>query len=189
MDHPESQSYASSGFGCRMGWGDRPAVLVVDVCKAYWTPGSPLDLSANPEAVGVPASATRLVAAARAAGVPVAWTVVEYDAGAEMADAGLFWRKAKTLDVWRVGSARFQQGLADFVSDALTPRPGEIVVRKKYASGFFGTTLATELGTRGIDTVVVCGVSTSGCVRATTLDAMQSGFRPMVSPPLWKGPQ
>ncbi|ERS96140.1 maleamate amidohydrolase [Sporothrix schenckii 1099-18] len=178
-DHQDAASYAASGYGRRMGWGKRPALLLIDICKAYWTPGSPLDLSANPDAVGVPASAERLVNAARDGGCPVAWTVVEYTQP-DMADAGLFWHKAKTLAVWQAGSELNRQGLADFVSDTLTPRPKDIVVKKRYASGFFGTTLATELAVQGIDTVVVCGVSTSGCVRASTLDAMQSGFRPMV---------
>ncbi|CAK7227727.1 hypothetical protein SEUCBS140593_006673 [Sporothrix eucalyptigena] len=175
----EAASYAASGYGRRMGWGNRPALLLIDICKAYWTTGSPLDLSAYPPAMEVPASAERLVRAARAGGVPVAWTVVEY-VQPDMSDAGLFWQKAKTLEVWRIGSELHQQGLADFVSETLTPIPGDIVVKKRYASGFFGTTLATELAVKGIDTVVVCGVSTSGCVRASTLDAMQSGFRPMV---------
>ena len=69
--------------------------------------------------------------------------------------------------------------------EGLEPRVGgqccdEWVVKKKYPSAFFGTTLATDLYTRGVDTVVVCGVSTSGCVRASVLDAMCYGFRPMV---------
>ncbi|OBR06360.1 N-carbamoylsarcosine amidase [Colletotrichum higginsianum IMI 349063] len=178
-DHPETDSYAASGYGNRMGWGPRPALLLVDICKAYWTPGSPLDLSANPSAAAVPNSAARLLRTAREGGVPVIWTAVEYT-DANMADAGLFWLKAKTLAVWQVGGALHAQGLADWVGVDLTPRDDEPVVKKKYASGFFGTTLAMELRCRNVDTVVICGVSTSGCVRATALDAMQHGFRPMV---------
>jgi len=180
VSHQDAASYAASGYGRRMGWGSRPALVLIDMCKAYWTPGSPLDLSANPDAVSVPASASRLVAAAREGGVPIAWTAVEYTTP-DMADAGLFWLKAKTLEVWQVGSGLHQQGLADWVDEGLTPVEGDVLVKKKYPSGFFGTTLATELTCRNVDTVVLCGVSTSGCVRATTLDAMQSGFRPMVS--------
>ncbi|KAK1622591.1 putative N-carbamoylsarcosine amidase [Colletotrichum phormii] len=178
--HPEISSYAASGYGNRMGWGSRPALLLVDICKAYWTTGSPLDLSANPSAIAVPESAAQIVAAAREGGVPVVWTAVEYT-DPEMADAGLFWLKAKTLAVWQVWSDLHSQGLADWVNEDLTPKNGDVVVKKKYASGFFGTTLATELTCRNVDTVVICGVSTSGCVRATTLDAMQHGFRPMVA--------
>jgi nicotinamidase-related amidase len=95
-----------------------------------------------------------------------------------MADAGLFWLKSKSLDVWQRGDTR---GLSHWL-DELTPneQSGERVLAKKYPSAFFGTTLATELRVAGVDTIVVCGVSTSGCVRATVLDAMCYGFRPMV---------
>ncbi|KAI8220881.1 Maleamate amidohydrolase [Colletotrichum sp. SAR 10_77] len=161
--HPDAASYAASGYGNRMGWGTRPALLLIDICKAYWTPGSPLDLSGNPAAAEVPASAARLVAAARKGSVPVLWTAVEYT-DPNMADAGLFWLKAKTLAVWQIGSELHSQGLADWVNEDLTPTKGDAVIKKKYASGFFGTTLATELRCRDIDTVVICG----------------NGFRPMV---------
>ena len=97
-----------------------------------------------------------------------------------MAEAGLFYLKAKALDVWQTGDNR---GYDAWV-DGLVPREGESVLVKKYASAFFGTDLSTRLRVLGVDTVVICGVSTSGCVRATSLDAMQNGFRPMVSPML-----
>lgn len=179
--HAESDSYAQSGFCTRMGWGSRPALLLIDVCRAYWTAGSPLDLSANPAAAAAPASMRRLLAAARAGGAPVLWTAVEYR-DPQMRDAGLFWRKAKVLDVFRAGDPRGLGGWVDDDDDddGLRPAAGEVLVTKKYASGFFGTTLASELACLNVDTVVVVGVSTSGCVRATTLDAMQHGFRPMV---------
>jgi nicotinamidase-related amidase len=94
-----------------------------------------------------------------------------------MADAGLFYTKAKSLSVWQDGDAR---GLGEWV-EGLVPEASESVVEKQYASSFFGTSLASMLRVKGVDTLVLCGVSTSGCVRATTLDAMQNGFRPMVS--------
>ena len=94
-----------------------------------------------------------------------------------MADAGLFYSKSKSLSVWQNGDAR---GLASYV-EGLVPEERDVVVVKKYASAFFGTALTTELTVAGVDTLVICGVSTSGCVRATALDAMQNGFRPMVS--------
>lgn len=93
-----------------------------------------------------------------------------------MADAGLFYKKTKPLTVWQTGDPR---GL-DKPMEGLEPAPGDTVIVKKFASAFFGTTLASELHYLNVDTLVICGVSTSGCVRATTLDAMQSGFRPMV---------
>lgn len=174
--HAQSDSYAESGFCTKMGWGSRPALLLIDVCKAYWTPGSPLDISSNAAAAAAPDSMRRLLVAARAGGAPVVWTAVEYH-DPQMRDAGLFWRKAKVLDIWRAGDPR---GLGGWVDDGLRPADGEVLVKKKYASGFFGTTLASELACLNVDTVVIAGVSTSGCVRATTLDAMQNGYRPMV---------
>jgi nicotinamidase-related amidase len=174
-DDPATSSYQTSGFANKMGWGSRPALILIDVCKAYWTASSPLDLSAHPSSAASPASMRRLLAAARAGHVPVVWSKVEYT-HPDMADAGLFWRKAKVLDVWQKGDGR---GL-DAYMEGLEPAERETVVVKKYASAFFGTSLASELQVRNVDTLVICGVSTSGCVRATTLDAMQHGFRPMV---------
>ncbi|KAL2811617.1 Isochorismatase-like protein [Aspergillus granulosus] len=175
ITHSASASYAASGFSNRMGWGSRPALLLIDVCTAYWSEGSPLSLLANPAAVEAPDSMCRLLASAREGNVPIIWSKVEYSKP-DMSDAGLFWRKSKTLDVWKKGDTR---GFDAWV-EGLVPEERDVVISKKYASAFFGTVLATELQTLNIDTLVICGVSTSGCVRASTLDAMQSGFRPMV---------
>ncbi|KAJ7463538.1 Isochorismatase-like protein [Mycena latifolia] len=119
----------------------------------------------------------RLLDAARAGGVPVVWTRVEYE-HPDMRDAGMFWLKSKSLDIFQRGDAR---GFGDWVASAgLTPIAGEVIISKKYPSAFFGTDLSTRLHVLGVDTLVVCGVSTSGCVRASVLDAMQHGYRPMV---------
>jgi len=158
-----------------MGWGHSPALLIIDVCRAYWTAGSPLDTSSNPASAASTDSMKRLLAAAREGKVPIIWTRVEYERE-DMADAGVFWLKSKALDVWKKGDTR---GLDKWVN-GLEPTPGEIVIPKKYPSAFFGTDLATRLKVLDVDTVVLCGVSTSGCVRASTLDAMQYGYRPMV---------
>jgi nicotinamidase-related amidase len=175
-NHAQAASYAQSGFGNKMGWGSKPVLLMIDVCRAYWTPGSPLDCSAFAPAAKCPEVMRRLVAAARSAGTPIVWTSVEYT-DPDMKDAGLFFRKSKSLAAFNTADTR---GLGGWL-EGLEPARGELVVKKKYASGFFGTTLATDLSAMGADTVAICGVSTSGCVRASALDAMQSGFRPMVS--------
>lgn len=159
-----------------MGWGARPALILIDVCRAYWTAGSPLDTSSNVASAAAPATMRRLVEAARAGGVPVFWTRVEYSR-ADMADAGLMYKKQSLLKVWQVGDTR---GLDGWV-EGLEPTREDWVVTKKHPSAFFATTLAADLHLLNVDTLVLCGVSTSGCVRATTLDAMQHGFRPMVS--------
>lgn len=169
--------YAKAGFAQKMGWGTRPALILIDVCTAYWTEGSPLDTSTNLESVKSPASMRILLAAAREAKVPVIWTKVYYEKK-DMADAGLMYTKAKALTVWQKGDAR---GFDSYV-EGLVPEEEESIVVKKMPSAFFGTTLAADLQLLNVDTLVICGVSTSGCVRATTLDAMQHGFRPMVRP-------
>ena len=156
-------------FSGRLGWGASPALVVVDLVRAYTQPDGPFALPGADAAV---AATRRLVEAARASGRLVVWTEVRYASGLE--DAGLFVRKVPAL--------------ACFVEDApggwgdlaLEPGAGEPVVVKQYASAFFGTSLASTLRVAGADTVVVTGVSTSGCVRATAMDALNHGFRPMV---------
>jgi len=156
-------------FSGRVGWGARPAVVVVDLVRAYTEPDGPFALPDPGPAVAATAS---LVAAARAAGAPVVWTVVRYTSG--MADGGLFICKVPALAAFAEDA---EGGWGELV---LKPAAGEPVVPKQYASGFFGTSLAATLRAAGVDTVVVAGVSTSGCVRATATDALNHGFRPLV---------
>jgi nicotinamidase-related amidase len=160
--------YIRAGFNQRLGFGERPAVLVVDMCRAYFDEASPLFL----DAPAVVAACRALVDAARAADLPVIWTRVEFEPGG--ADGGIFYRKVAALSIFdRAGE------LGGWV-DGLAPAEGELIVTKQYASAFFGTSLASTLTSRSVDTVVVCGVSTSGCVRASALDACQHGFIPIV---------
>ena len=161
--------YRQAGFGGHLPFGQRPALLVVDVVQAYLDPGSPLYAQGFVDALTVN---ERLVAAARAAGVPVVFTGVVY--GADGRDGGLFFRKVPALRCFVKGSP-----LGAF-PPTLQPRDGEVVVLKQYASAFFGTSLASTLTALGIDTLLITGFSTSGCVRATALDALQHGFAPFV---------
>lgn len=167
-----TQDSAAAGFQGHLGAGDSPALLVIDICRAYLDPESPLsDTSGRFESAR--ASASRVVDAAREAGVPVLFTQVVLQPG--LADAGWFAKKVPSLKVFEVGNP-----LGEFPADGPAPLPGEIVVTKQYASGFFGTSLASTLRALDIDTPYVFGFSTSGCVRATALDALQHGFRPQV---------
>jgi len=156
-------------FSGRVGWGRRPAVVVVDLVRAYTEPDGPFAL---PDAGPAVAATAELVAAARAGGHPVVWTAVRY--AADLADGGLFVRKVPALAAFADGAP------GEWGRLALPPADGEQVLVKQYASAFFGTPLATTLHTAGVDTVLVAGVSTSGCVRATAMDALNSGFRPQV---------
>ncbi|MBM9459198.1 isochorismatase family protein [Nocardioides sp. zg-536] len=165
-----AEDYAAVGFRGRVGGGTAPAVIVVDVCRAYLEGGPFTDADGRFEAAR--ASAERVVAAARAALRPVLFTQVVLAPGG--ADAGWFAVKVPGLSAFEAGSPW------GAFPEAPSPLPGELVVTKQYASGFFGTTLASTLRAQGVDTTIVLGFSTSGCVRATALDALQNGFRPLV---------
>lgn len=161
--------YDLGGFGGHLTFGAAPALLIVDVVAAYLTPGSPL----YDPAFGVALAANeRLVAATRTAGVPVIFTNVVYRAGG--VDGGLFYKKVPALSAFLEGSP-----MGAF-PDTLQPAAGELVVSKQYASAFFGTSLAATLTSMKIDTLLITGFSTSGCVRATGLDALQHGFAPFI---------
>ena len=160
-------NYAGA-FDGHLPFGQAPALLIVDFVMAYCDPASPL--YAAPETAL--ASTARLLAAARDTNVPVIFTTVVYQAGG--LDGGLFYRKVPALKAFDQGSP-----MGAF-PPALTPLPNELIVTKQYASAFFGTTLASTLTAASIDTLLITGCSTSGCVRATALDALQHGFAPFV---------
>lgn len=160
--------YRRSGYSARLGAGRSPAVLVVDICAAYLTDGSPLRA---PVAAAVRAAA-EIVAQARRSGLPVIFTRVRFEPGGP--DGGLFRRKVPALRVFDAGNP-----LGDFLDDP-APAPGDLVITKQYPSAFHATPLAATLTAERIDTLVIVGLTTSGCVRASATDAMQHGFRPLV---------
>ena len=170
MAEPSLAASYARDFGGQLPLGRAPALIVIDTVRGYLEPDSPLYAEAFVAAVPVIA---RLVAAARRAGVPVIFTNVVYHAGG--ADGGLFYRKLPALRCFDAGNP-----LGGF-PDALRPEPGELVVTKQYASAFFGTSLAATLNSLRVDTTVLAGFSTSGCVRASALDALQHGFVPLVA--------
>jgi maleamate amidohydrolase len=163
-----STDHAAAGFGNPLGFGRKPALVIVDFVMAYLEKTSPLYAGIEAElAVNV-----QLLAAARQAGIPIIFTGVCYAAGGR--DGGLFYKKIAALSCFDAGNP-----LGDF-PDVLKPRADELVVIKQYASAFFGTTLASTLRALNVDSCLITGLSTSGCVRATALDALQSGFIPIV---------
>jgi maleamate amidohydrolase len=169
-DNPARDAdYAAAGFGGALGFGARPALLIIDFAMAYLTPGSPLYAGVEAELE----TTIALRAAADAAGVPVTFTRVEYSPGGP--EGGLFYRKlGHVLQCFDAGNP-----LGDF-HPRLVPRAGDSVITKYYPSAFFGTDLAPQLHQRGIDTLVIAGLSTSGCVRASALDALCHGFIPVI---------
>jgi nicotinamidase-related amidase len=143
-------------------------VLAVDLMRAYFDPASPLCLSSR-DCLG---SAARVLAAARSHGVPVIHTRVEF--APDGSDGGIFVRKVPALQHLYGGGP-----LSELMPE-VAPVEGELVITKQYASAFFGTSMASTLVAQGVDTVVLVGVSTSGCIRATGVDAVQHGFIPLV---------
>jgi len=167
-EREDAKSNYAGVFEGRIGFGERPALLIIDMVEAYFDPRSPLYARVEDTL----AAAIDLRAAARAAGVPVIHTNVVYHPS--MRDGGRFARKVGAL-------ANFVRGNAMGAwARGLEPAEDELVVSKQYASAFFGTSLASTLTAAGHDSVVIAGVSTSGCIRASCVDACQHGFIPLV---------
>ncbi|MFN3862713.1 MAG: isochorismatase family protein [Erythrobacter sp.] len=169
MAAPSAADNYAGVFEGRLQPGTRPALLIVDVVAAYLTEGSPLFMAS---AAAARDSNRRLAQAAREAGVPVVFTNVSYQP--DGSDGGVFYRKAPVLKAFIQGSP-----LGAFTPEVM-PQAGERVFTKQYPSAFFGTGLAEVLHAQDIDTLLITGYSTSGCVRASALDAMQYGFIPLV---------
>jgi maleamate amidohydrolase len=168
MAADESASLAENyrrAYDNRVGFGERPALILVDFVQAYFDPSS--DLFAGVDAAL--ASALRVREAAHQAGIPVILTHVTYHASG--LDGGRFFEKARPLRNFLPGSptAGWPSGL--------TPLEGELVIAKQYPSAFFGTSLASTLTAARVDSVILTGLTTSGCVRASCVDAMSHGFR------------
>jgi nicotinamidase-related amidase len=162
--------YHRAGFGSAVRRGRRPVVVVVDLTRGFTEDTFPsgADLGDVVEATGT------LIGAARPAGVPIVFTAIAYSAAEATGDSVTWLQKAPGMRAMREGS--------DAVAvDPRLPRvPEDILIIKKGASAFHGTGLASALVGLGCDTVVVCGATTSGCVRATVVDAVQSGFSVLV---------
>jgi maleamate amidohydrolase len=157
-------------FDNRLGFGGKPALLIIDFVEAYTTPGSPF--YAEP-VIGAVRETAALLAGARRHAIPVFHTRVLYELPG-LADGGMWVKKIPALKVFAAGNA-----LATTCAP-VAPLPTETIISKKYASAFFGTPLASLLTAAGVDTLIMTGCSTSGCVRASVVDAVQCGFRAMV---------
>ena len=156
-------------FDGRVGYGRKPAVVVVDFTNAYVTPGSALYA---PQVIDAVRETADLLDIARRNDNPVIFTKVIYSLSG--LDGGIFVQKVPELRKMIEG-----EPLADIVPE-LPPASQDVIITKQYASAFFGTSLAPLLTSHGVDTLIVTGCSTSGCVRATAVDGMQHGFRVIV---------
>ncbi len=169
MSQESLQANYSGVFDGRIGFGQKPAIVVVDFINAYTTPGSPLYA---PGVVDAVRASIDLLDIARRNGILVVYTRVIYSPHGM--DGGIFVRKVPVLRKMVEG-----EPLADIVPE-LPPAPQDVIINKQYASAFFGTSLAPLLTSQRVDTLVVTGCSTSGCIRATAVDGMQYGFRVVV---------
>lgn len=162
-----SETYAEAGLGGSVLRGSRPAVLVVDFSLGFTDPESRLGSDLSDEVLAT----RRLLDVAREAGVPVLFTTIAFQGSA---DAGIWPEKIPSVLDLEVGSRWVE------IDPRLGRRPEEPVITKKGASAFFGTNLSAMLTALGVDTVILCGATTSGCVRATAIDLLQHGFPALV---------
>jgi maleamate amidohydrolase len=155
------------GLGGKVGFGCSPALVAVDFSQAFTTPESPMggDFSREIEIT------RELVAAGQHLDMPVVYSVPRFDRS--LKDAGPWFKKIPGCEILAGGTHWVE------VDERLADDPG-IVMYKKYPSVFFGTDLASILIARGVDTVLITGITTSGCVRATAVDACSLGFRTIV---------
>jgi maleamate amidohydrolase len=157
------------GFHGRAGFGARPALIVIDVNVGFTAPDSPLACDLEE----VVAAIRRLLQEARRAEIPIVFTTVSYTEG-DKRTAAAFIDKVPALLTLEAGSRWVE------IDPRIAPRDNEPVLNKLFASAFFGTALSSLLAANGCDSLIVTGASTSGCVRATAVDALQHGYRPIV---------
>ncbi|MDE0056653.1 MAG: isochorismatase family protein [Defluviicoccus sp.] len=160
--------YEKQGFGNRIGFGERPALIVIDFINAFNDP----EMFGGGSIQSAIDHTEDLLGLARHLDLPIAFTSHAY--ATDRSEDGIFNMKSPGL------SKLVPNTRATAIVDQLEPRPGERVIGKHYPSGFFATDLANWLARRGVDTAIVTGCTTSGCVRATVVDAMGHGFRPIV---------
>lgn len=165
----EDDIYRRQQFGQRTGFGVAPALLVIDFVNGFTDP----DVLGGGNIGEAIAATVPLLAAVRERGLPVIHTRIVY--AADGSDASLWCEKVPRL------RDLTEEAPASQIVPELAPRPGEIVIRKTQASAFFGTHLHACLVTRRVDTLVVAGCTTSGCVRASVIDAMSLGYRTVIA--------
>ena len=170
LSKEDKMAFEKSGMGRKIGFGRSPAILIIDMSQGFVEPEFPLAGAKRPEKTIQ--SISRLLSVGRKKGTPIFFTTIRTPKND--ADYGR-WKsitiktnpELKSDEPWRI------------VSD-LSPRKGETVLLKTRPSGFFGTDLASLLIYQGVDTVIVSGMTTSGCVRATVVDAFSYNFRVIV---------
>jgi maleamate amidohydrolase len=165
----DEEFFRQRGFGIRIGFGERPALIVIDMLKGFTDPAMPLGANLDREIE----AHKPLLDVAHKRNIPVIFSTVIYS-DADLRDAGLWAVKMKGTATLKAGTQAVE------IDPRLDMRPTDSLLVKKYASCFFGTDLVPRLMNQRVDTLIITGCTTSGCVRATAVDAVQNGFRPMV---------
>ena len=163
-----AEFYSDRGLGGRVGFGERPAVLVIDMAIAFNDPAYKVGSDQTPTVEAI----EKLLEVARERGTTVFFFTTAYEADGR--DAGMFGKKIPALLELKLGDRCVE------IDPRLAPRDGEPVITKKYSSAFFETHLASFLVTEGVDTVILTGCSTSGCIRAAAIDGVSHGYRIIV---------
>ena len=164
-DHDATRTfYRERGLAGRVGFGERPALLVVDLSVGFTDPACALGANLDHQVEAT----QRLLGAARDAKIPIHFTTIAYRADER---GGAFMKKITSLTLLREGTPLVA------IDPRLEPRATERIWTKKGASAFFGTGLASALVGDRVDTVILTGATTSGCVRASAIDACQHDFR------------
>ncbi len=165
----EQQFFTEREFGQEIGFGEKPALFVIDMMNAFTDKklplGTQLDFQIN--------VICKLLAIARKENIPVFFTKVIYESK-DLSDAGLWFRKMKGLSTLRADTKETE------IDSRLERKQSEPIIIKKYASAFFGTDLISRINSQRIDTLIIMGCTTSGCIRATAVDAIQLGLHPIV---------
>lgn len=167
-DEEARRIYANARLGESVTMGSRPAVLVVDFSCGFTDPECTLGSDLTPQVEAT----RRLLDTAREKEIPVIFTTIGFEPS--LKDGGLWLQKVPSLGDLQLGGHWVE------IDARLAPRPDETVIAKKGASAFFGTNLAAILISQGIDSIILCGATTSGCIRATAIDLLQYGFPTLV---------
>lgn len=169
MSLSDIELFRERGFGQTIGFGNSPAIIAIDLIGAFTNKDLPLGAPLEE----VIANTLQVIEKARDSSTPIFYTSIAYE-DRDLIDAGLWASKMKGLMTLRAGTPEVE------VDPRLNRHPNEPLIMKKYASAFFGTDLLTRLNTLRVDTLVITGCTTSGCVRATAVDCIQNGITPIV---------
>jgi maleamate amidohydrolase len=177
----DKKIFPSAGFGQKAGWGERPALVIIDITYAFAGEGEPIEESIKryPMSCGAESWVSikhnqALLAAARKAGIPIFFTLTEYRD--DKADVGGWAGKSAEA----AHSSMIEGHKGGRIVDELTPGPGEMVISKKKPSAFYGTPIISYLVDRRIDTLIITGCTTSGCVRSSVVDGFSCNYKIIV---------